>query len=299
MLTLGGCSALKSTNESIVRVQTPQHTVRAARLTEAGIAALNHGKFARGEQKFRAAIDADPRYGPARNNLGLLRYEQGDLYQAITAFQRAGELMPDNPAVRYNLALALESAGRPEEALPLYAAAHEIDPTNPNYLGNLTRLRSRMGLRDDLLRQQLRDLLVIETRPEWKRWADRQLALTLNPVLDRGPVTPDLESTINRSRQAEASSLRDKIIDLTPVAPVAAELPDPPQAAFETLPEALQTTRPQPPRAVDRPLDLTPPAQALPGESSAADEPSPRSGKPVLQEQEIEDLSVEDYYRAE
>ena len=42
-------------------------------------------------RKFHQAIAVDDRYGPAYNNLGLLFYEQGSLYDAVLAFESAME----------------------------------------------------------------------------------------------------------------------------------------------------------------------------------------------------------------
>ena len=213
LLVSSGCSSIKSKNESIVRVEAKRNTARAVRLTHAGIRSLHKQHIDLAAKHFRGAVQADFQYGPAHNNLGLMHYEQGNLYQAVMAFEQAREFLPDDPAVVYNLGLALESAGRTAEALDMYYTANEMDVANPNYLGNLVRLRVRLGERDELLQQQLRDLVLIETRPGWRRWADTQLALTVNDVLDRGPATPDLENTFNETKNRRSLNLRDKIID--------------------------------------------------------------------------------------
>lgn len=217
-----GCSS-QLKNQSIIRVSTNQNTSRANRLTYAGIRELNLGHIDLAAKKFREAIKADFTYGPAHNNLGLMHYEQGNLYQAVTAFEAAREYLPSDPAVVYNLGLALESAGRTEEALDLYYTANQMDRANPHFLGNLARLRVRLGEHDEQLQQQLKDLVLIETRPEWRRWADQQLGLAMNWALDRGPEGPDLETAANETTERQKTDIRDKIIDLTPVAPVSYE----------------------------------------------------------------------------
>lgn len=241
-----GCSSLQNTNKSTVHVESKRNTVRAAKLTTAGIRSLHKQHIDLAAKHFREAVAADFEYGPAHNNLGLMHYEQGNLYQAVMAFEQAREFLPDDPAVVYNLGLALESAGRSAEAMNLYYTANEMDAANPHYLGNLVRLRVRLGEHDELLQQQLRDLVLIEIRPEWRRWADTQLALTQNSSLDRGPATPDLESTANQTPNRRRTDLKDKIIDLTPVVPVSLEQPLPDEPRYEDLPD--------PP-----PMDLTAP----------------------------------------
>ena len=66
----------------------------------------------RAADRFRSALHADETYGPAHNSLGLMYFEDGDLFQAILEFERAMELMPQDPAVYYNLGLTLETAVR-------------------------------------------------------------------------------------------------------------------------------------------------------------------------------------------
>jgi len=295
-----GCQTLRKENEAIVRVESKRHTARATRLTLTGIRALHKHEIDHAADLFRKAVEADARYGPAHNNLGLMHFEQGNLYQAAVAFQRARELMPNDPAVFYNLALTLESAGRIDEALAFYYQANERDPVNPNYLGNLVRLRLRLGERDDLLRQQLQDLVLIETRPEWRRWADRQLAMTLNDALDRGPATPDLDAAI-RTAGADAASatnrLRDKIIDLTPVVSAAAESTDPLRKHFEQLPDApgerlpVEAVPKTPSLESDDPLELSPP------EASSSNGDQEDDASSVLRDGELPAPPLEDYFR--
>lgn len=215
--SLVGCASLRE-REQIIRVQSAQNPVEAARLTLLGVKALHHGEIDRATAKFLSAVAADETYGPAHNNLGLLHYEQGNLYLAVLAFEQALDLMPQDPAVYYNLALTLESAGKTFEAMDLYTQAVEMDPTNPQLLGNLVRLRVRLGEDDPTLVTQLQDLILIETRPDWRRWADRQLALTYNITLDRGPAAPDFNTGGDRDRQSvdDEAVLQSKIIELTP-----------------------------------------------------------------------------------
>ena len=294
-----GCSSLKRSNESIVRVQTTDsqtrsgNSSRAGRLTLAGIRALHKREIHLAEKKFREAIRADFTYGPAHSNLGLMHYEQGNLYQAVTAFEQAREFLPNDPSVLYNLALALESAGRTDEALDLYYQANEMDPVNPIFLGNLVRLRIKLGERDEFLQHQLRELVLIETRPDWRRWADRQLGLNLNFALDRGPETPDLESTVRDSRDRDGSEIETRIIDLTPVMPTSSTQPAnqlrgaivPESNLKEPTPTASDSSSME--SLLEQPgIDLLPPI--------TRSTTNPLPGKSVLQEQYVEDLSVED-----
>ena len=244
-----GCASFRDHQETVIRVDSKRNTVKAQRLTLAGVTAMNTGHIDYAFDKLMAAVAADESYGPAHNNLGLLHYDQGELYDAVLSFERASELMPGDPIVFYNLGLALESAGRVHEALDLYWQAVEMDPTNPNFLGNLVRMRVRLGENSPEVVTQLQDLVLIETRADWRKWADNQLALNMNDALDRGPDAPEFEMDSARDRD-EASSRMKSVIDLTPTAksarPPVPSPPDPapprlePDRASEELPAPMQ-----------------------------------------------------------
>lgn len=276
---VGGCAAWRNGNEKIVRIQATQNPDKAARLTQVGIKALAAGNTELASNKFLAAIDADMAYGPAHNNLGLMHYEQGNLYQAVLAFEEAMNLMDQDPTVLYNLAITLEAAGKVHEALDLYMQAVEMDPVNPNFLGNLVRLRIRMGDNDPTLVAQLQDLILIETRAEWRSWADSQLALNFNPLLDRGPDTPEFDlNTENEKVKDKNRDVDDQIIDLTPGESLENDLADSPvidqpslqsyepssSSPILSAPESNPIPVPQPmPIFDDAPVETLPPSIQL------------------------------------
>ena len=175
---LSGCSTF-ARNTEIVQLDLSQDTQRAMKLTRGGIRHYHNGHVKKAEAEFEKAIAADETYGPAHNNLGLLYFDQRDLYLAAWAFERAAEFMPERAEPVNNLGMTYEAAGRLEQAIEMFYTAHEIEPTNPEYLGNLTRARMRRGDRDEALVFQLRELLFLERRPDWVAWAEDQLALTL------------------------------------------------------------------------------------------------------------------------
>ncbi len=273
---LVGCASLKDSKESIIHVSASRNSAEAARLTLLGVKVLHHGDVDRATTKFMAAIHADDTYGPAHNNLGLLHYEQGNLYQAVLAFEQAMDLMPQDPVVYYNLGLSLETAGKTFEANDLYLQAVEMDPVNPVFLGNLVRLRVRMGESDPILVSQLQDLILIETRPDWRRWADRQLALRLNLSLDRGPASPDFDGGEDEDREDDDTRLQDNIIELTPAMDDDA-VPIPPQAPTGNRTRSLPQTLSGP--VVDKdPTDSNSRIEILP----APIQPEPTQPEPSI-----------------
>ena len=219
LVEMVGCAAFNNQHESLIRIESSRNPAKAQRLTLAGVNALENGKREYAAEKLLSAIRADPQYGPAHNNLGLLQFDDGKLYQAVLSFERAKELMPADPVVYYNLGLVLEQAGRKYQALELYWQAVEIDPTEPHFLGNLVRLRRRLGENGPDVVAQLQDLMLIETRSDWRDWASEQLEVTLNPNLDRGPETPEFggsESKDTHTKNKNQREAQTRIIDLSP-----------------------------------------------------------------------------------
>jgi Flp pilus assembly protein TadD len=171
MLTMGCAQsrAISQKDSGAIARQT------MAELTE-GTRLLNQKKYSDAETHFRRALRLDPYSGLAHNNLGTIYYEQGNLYDAAGEFQSAAKLLPSRPEPRNNLGLTLEAGEKLDDAMVEYQKAVDFDPENPQYLGNLVRAHIRRGDRDSQTRELLGRLLEKESRPEWRLWAQRELA---------------------------------------------------------------------------------------------------------------------------
>src|SRR4051812_34297969 len=121
---------------------------------------IQQGKFDDAEKTLKHAITADVMYGPARNNLGLVYYHQGRLYEAAWEFQNAAKLMPYQPEPRNNLGLVFERAGKMTDAADAYDHARQLEPDNPEFLGNLARAKVRRGDTDEQTRHLLEELVM-------------------------------------------------------------------------------------------------------------------------------------------
>jgi thioredoxin-like negative regulator of GroEL len=67
-------------------------------------------------ERFREALDLDPKYAKAQTGLGNALIETGRQAEAIDPFRQAASLDPTNAKARYNLALTLARSGRGDEA---------------------------------------------------------------------------------------------------------------------------------------------------------------------------------------
>jgi Flp pilus assembly protein TadD len=161
--------------QSNKRVKPTPDPELARRENERALELTEKRKYDEAERVLRKAIAADVMFGPARNNLGLVYYHQGKLYQAAWEFQNAIKLMPYQPEPRNNLGLVFEKAGKMDDAEASYRKAREMEPDNPEYIGNLARTKVRRGQHDEETRALLEELVLKDPRQPWQDWAKLNL----------------------------------------------------------------------------------------------------------------------------
>ena len=187
MLFVAGCGGR---SEVVRGDELSADTPLARKRNAAAFDKLQAGDLRGAERLLDEAIEADVGFGPARNNMGLLQFRRGNLYEAAWQFQTAIKLMPYQPEPRNNLGLVFERAGKLDDAVTEFAAAVELQPGNAEFLGNLVRSRVRRGdagraaSEEDrrVMRELLGELVLRETRPEWRQWAELQLARLATPL---------------------------------------------------------------------------------------------------------------------
>lgn len=94
----------------------------------------------------RAEVAASPRDGAAWGHLAQALHAHGELDAAISAYERAAELQPDEPRWVYDLALAAHEDRRPAAELERrFAAAAELLPEHAPLYCRLGDARMRAG----------------------------------------------------------------------------------------------------------------------------------------------------------
>lgn len=94
------------------------------------------GEFVEAETLYLKAIELDPGFCDAMDNLGQMLREQNRIDEAINWYQKSLEVTPDNPVAIQNLALAYSLQGKTEAALEEYEKLTEVAPENPEgYFG--------------------------------------------------------------------------------------------------------------------------------------------------------------------
>jgi tetratricopeptide (TPR) repeat protein len=205
-----GCSTLRNAGcDEIISIGSEGYEDSQAHVVK-GVKLFDKGKFQAASEEFQRAISFQQENGAAHNNLGLVYLQQRKLSDAAKEFEIAAQFLQEDPTPWNNLGLTLESAGRGQESVEYFQHAYELAPEKPLYLGNLVRSRIRLGENDEAVVAQLRELLFIETRPDWVAWINDQLALDMNPMLDRGPDRPKF-SPKNKATGVIRNELRSEL----------------------------------------------------------------------------------------
>jgi protein O-GlcNAc transferase len=86
---------------------------------------------------YRQAIDIEPAYADAFNNMGNAFKDKGQIADAISAYQRAIELNPRYAEAFFNMGIAFKSLGNLNDEISAYREAIAINPAFPEALNNM------------------------------------------------------------------------------------------------------------------------------------------------------------------
>ncbi len=143
---------------------------------EKGLKYLAKGRVDKAEVHFQKALQLNPNSASAHNNLGNLLLGRHELYLAAWEFERAAALAPTDVIPLVNLGLVYDEAGRLDDAVRYYQEALELDPNNAIAFGNLLRIYVKQEGDPEEIHTMLRQLIFIDSRPDWVAWAEDLLA---------------------------------------------------------------------------------------------------------------------------
>ncbi len=128
----------------VLRSQDPSFS-QAQSIRETADANVADGKHDEAERGYQAALECQPAYVEAWNNLGNLELAIGDTQQAISCFQSALLFNPAVADVYVNLANALAAADQQEQAIAHYRQALGIKPDHVAAQINLGKIIAESG----------------------------------------------------------------------------------------------------------------------------------------------------------
>ena len=96
-----------------------------------GQCAEGQGPVGGGHRQLQKAIDLDPKFAGAHNNLGNALAAKGQLEEAIACYRKAIDLDPKFAKAHGNLGNALRAKGQLDEAIASYQQGHRTRPEAP------------------------------------------------------------------------------------------------------------------------------------------------------------------------
>ncbi len=128
-----------------------------------GQAHSRQGRAAEAGKALTRAVELDPAYWQAWNDLGTIQAQQGDAAGAAVIFERVTRARPDRPEPWVNLAHSCRALGRLDEAVPAYERALSASGHLPTLYAGLMHLHFERG-DPDAARRVLAEAL--EHRPD-------------------------------------------------------------------------------------------------------------------------------------
>lgn len=131
---------------------TPSRNPKAVLAYNAGCNALyRDSDVASAKVHFSKALELDPKFIHALDNLGTCHRRDGNLDEAAKCYKRSIALFPKGIFARANLALVHRASGKLDAAMEEYETCKRLDPENPEPYYGLALVELDAGKYDSAL----------------------------------------------------------------------------------------------------------------------------------------------------
>ena len=124
------------------------------------------GRFDELIKLLNKALEIQPNYPSAHNNLGTALKQQGNIKAAINSYNKALELKPNYPDAHYNLGNIFREQGNLHAAISSYNKVLELKPNHPDAHNNLGNVFKEQGNLDAAIASYKKALEVRPNHPE-------------------------------------------------------------------------------------------------------------------------------------
>lgn len=122
------------------------------------------------QQAYRKAVDLNPRFARAWNNLGVIQDELGETEAAIASLRMAVSLKEDYSLARFNLGAALINRGSYSDAAQSILRGLDLAPDDAASWARLSLCRAKLGQTTIAIQNIRTALALYPMRREW--WVD-------------------------------------------------------------------------------------------------------------------------------
>lgn len=147
----------------------------AERYNGLGLECIQRQAYLESETEFQRAIEADPFFGPAYCNLGLVQLELDKPFVAAWNLRHASQLMPRASQPRANLGLLFERVGKYDSAEASLRDALRESPDDIEVIGHLARVQIRQNKFTPETHQWLQTIAERDDDAVWRDWARGEL----------------------------------------------------------------------------------------------------------------------------
>ncbi|MGH7993499.1 MAG: tetratricopeptide repeat protein, partial [Limisphaerales bacterium] len=112
---------------------------------------LQQGRVEEAVAQYQKALQINPGFAEAHNDLGAALFQQGKVDEAIVQYQRALQIKPDYAEACCNLGSAFRQKERIDEAIVYYQKALRIKPDYAEACYDLGNVFSRKGSMDEAI----------------------------------------------------------------------------------------------------------------------------------------------------
>lgn len=172
------------------------------------------GRHREAIETHKRAIDINPAFHKAWNNLGIAYLETGRFDEAVQCFEKAVDLDPDYSFAQVSLAATYIQRNKPEQAIEHLVKAIELNPSLSEAHGDLALALAMIGKFQDA-KQSLKQAIALG----YESWQDVQRRIARLQELDTPPTVidrPNIHQIIQalagesiEERESAARSLHD------------------------------------------------------------------------------------------